>query len=77
MFGFLLMVAMHGLLDFGTDKNVFVATGTFGFSVPLAALKNVGSFDGAWSSGPRGTETCDFGGRLETSFSVIQFCLCA
>ena len=39
MFGFLLMVAMHGLLDFGTDKNAFVATGTFGFSVPLAALK--------------------------------------
>ena len=38
MFGFSLMVAMHGLLDFGTDKNAFVATGTFGFSVPLAAL---------------------------------------
>ena len=33
------MVAMHGLLDFGRDKNAFVATGTFGFSVPLAALK--------------------------------------
>ena len=41
MFGFLLMVAMHGLLDFGTDKNAFVATGTFGFSVPLAALKKL------------------------------------
>ena len=41
MFGFLLMVAMHGLLDFGTDKNAFVVTGTFGFSVPLAALKNL------------------------------------
>ena len=39
MFGFLLMVAMHGLLDFGTDKNAFVATGTFGFSVSLAVLK--------------------------------------
>ena len=39
MLGFLLMVDMHGLLDFGTDKNAFVATGTFGFSVPLAALK--------------------------------------
>ena len=52
---FLPMVAMHGLLDFGTDKNAFVATGTFGFSVPLATLKKtVGSFDGAWSSG-RGT----------------------
>ena len=41
MFGFLPMVAMHGLLDFGTDKNAFVATGTFGFSVPLAALKKL------------------------------------
>ena len=41
MFGFLLMVAMHGLFDFGTDKNAFVATGTFGFSVPLAALKKL------------------------------------
>ena len=30
---------MYGLLDFETDKNAFVATGTFGFSVPLAALK--------------------------------------
>ena len=39
IFGFLLMVARHGLLDFGTDKNAFVVTGTFGFSVPLAALK--------------------------------------
>ena len=67
MFGFLLMVAMHGLLDFGTDKNAFVATGTFGFSAPLAALKIIG----AWSSGPRGTETCDFGGRLETACSGI------
>ena len=58
MFGFLLMVAIHGLLDFGTDKNVFVATGTFGFSVPLAALKKtVGSFDGACSCGPWGIET--------------------
>ena len=36
MFEFLLMLAMHGLLDFG---NAFVATGTFGFSVSLAALK--------------------------------------
>ena len=78
MFGFLPMVAMHGLLDFGTDKNAFVATGTFGFSVPLADLKKtVGSFDGAWSSGPRGTETCDFGGRLETACSGIKLCLCA
>ena len=69
---------MHGLLDFRTDNNAFVATGTSGFSVPLAALKNiVGSFDGAWSSGPRGTETCDFGGRLETACSGIKFCLCA
>ena len=34
------MVAMHGLLDFGTDKNGFVAAGTVGFSVPLVALKN-------------------------------------
>ena len=33
------MVAMHSQLDFGTDKNAFVATGTFGFSAPLAALK--------------------------------------
>ena len=41
IFGFLLMVAMHGLLDFGTDKNAFVATGTFGFLVPLAALKKL------------------------------------
>ena len=41
MFDFLLMVAMHGLLDFGTDKNAFVATGTFGFLVPLAALKKL------------------------------------
>ena len=49
MYGVLLMVAMHGLLDFVTDKNAFVATGTFGFSVPLASLKKiVGSFDGAW-----------------------------
>ena len=64
---FLLMVAMHGLLDFGTDKNAFVATGTFGFLVPLAALKNCGSFDGACSCGPWGIETCYFGGRLETA----------
>ena len=77
MFGFLLMVAMHGLLDFGTDKNAFVATGTFGLSIPLFGLKIIGSFDGAWSSGPRGTETCDFGGRLETACSGIKFCLCA
>ena len=56
----------------------FVATGTFGFSVPLAALKKtVGSFDGACSSGPRDTETCDFGVRLETACSGIKFCLCA
>ena len=27
MFGFLLMAAMHGLLDFGSDKNAFVAIG--------------------------------------------------
>ena len=40
MFGCLLMVAMYGLLDFGTDKNAFVAAGTFGVSVHLAALKN-------------------------------------
>ena len=40
MCGALLMAAMHGLLDFGTDKNAFVAIGTFGFLVPLAALKN-------------------------------------
>ena len=39
MFGFVLMVAMHGLLNFGTYKNAFVATWTFGFSVPLAALQ--------------------------------------
>ena len=39
---------MHGLLNFGSDKNAFVA---IGFSVP-----------GAWSSGPLGMETCDFGG---------------
>ena len=41
MFGFLLMVAMHGLLDFGTDKNAFAVTKAFGFSVPLAALKKL------------------------------------
>ena len=36
MFVFLLMAAaMHGLLDFGSDKNAFHAIGTFGFSVPL------------------------------------------
>ena len=58
MFGFLLMMAMNGLFDFGSDKNV------------------IGKFDGAWSSGPRGTETCDFGGRLETACSGIKFCLC-
>ena len=68
MFDFLLMVVMHGLLDFGTDKNAFVATGTFGFLVPLAALKKtVDSFDGACSCGPWGIVTCDFGGRLETA----------
>ena len=39
MFGFLLMVAMHSLFDFGSDKNAFVAIGTFGFSVPLPPLK--------------------------------------
>ena len=39
MFGSLLMVAMHGLLSFGSDKNAFVEIGTFGFSVPLAVLK--------------------------------------
>ena len=47
-------------------------TGTFGFSVPLAAL-----FDGAWSSGPRGIETYDFGDRSETACSGIKICLCA
>ena len=42
------MAAMHGLLEFGTDKNAFVAIGTFGLSVPLAVLKKIsGSFDGA------------------------------
>ena len=30
MFGILLMAAMHDLLDFGSDKNAFVAIGTFG-----------------------------------------------
>ena len=73
MFGFLLMVAMHNLLDFGSDKN---AIGTFGFSVLLAALNIVGLLDGGLSEGPRGTETCDFGGRLETVCSGIKFCLC-
>ena len=34
----LLMAAMHGLLDFGSDKNTFVAIGTFGFSVCLSAM---------------------------------------
>ena len=73
MFGFLLMVAMHGLLDFGSNNNAFVAIGTFGFSVPSATLKIVGSFDGAWSSGPWGTETCDFGGRLEMACSGMLY----
>ena len=41
MFGSLLMVAMHGLFSFGSDKNAFVAIETFGFSVPLD-----GSLDG-------------------------------
>ena len=36
MFGSLLMVAMHGLLSFGSDKNAFVA---IRFSVPLVVLK--------------------------------------
>ena len=31
MFGFLLMAAMHCLLDFGSDKNAFIAIGSFGF----------------------------------------------
>ena len=35
MFGSLLMVAMHGLLNFGSDKNAFIA---IGFSVSLAVL---------------------------------------
>ena len=46
MFGFLLMAATHGLLDLGSDNNAFVAIETFGFLVPLAALKIVGSLDG-------------------------------
>ena len=40
MFGSLLMAAMHGLLNFGSDNNAFVTIGTFGFSVTLAILKN-------------------------------------
>ena len=52
MFGSLLMAAMHGLLDYGSAKN---AIETFGFSVPLAALKKI----------------VDFGGRLETTCSGI------
>ena len=65
MFGFLLMVAMHGLLDFGTDKNAFVATWDIWVFSSFSCSKNiVGSFDGAWSSSPWGTETCDFRGRL-------------
>ena len=68
MFVFLLMVAMHGLLDFGTDKNAFVATGTFGFLVPLAALKKLLThLMVLCSCGPWGIVTCDFGGRLETA----------
>ena len=39
-FGSLLIVAMHGLLSFESDKNAFVAIVTFGVSVPLAVLKN-------------------------------------
>ena len=31
MFGSLLMMAMHGLVSFESDKNAFVAIGTFGF----------------------------------------------
>ena len=31
MAGSLLMVAMYGLLSFGSDKNAFGAIGTFGF----------------------------------------------
>ena len=38
MFGSLLMVAMQGLLNVGSDKNAFVAIGAFGFSVPLTVL---------------------------------------
>ena len=38
MVGSLLMVAMHGLLSFESDKNIFVAIGIFGFSVPLAVI---------------------------------------
>ena len=38
MFWFLLMAAMHGLLDFGSDKN---AIGTFGFSVPFCVKGKV------------------------------------
>ena len=33
------MVPMHGILYFGSDKNTFVAIGTFSFSVHLATLK--------------------------------------
>ena len=32
------MVAMHGLLSFGSDKNAFVAIGAFGCSVPEVFL---------------------------------------
>ena len=39
MCGPLLVVAIHGLLIFGLDKNAFVAIGTFGFSVPFPVLK--------------------------------------
>ena len=44
---------MHGLLSFESDKNAFVAIGTFGFSVPLAVLKN--RLDGGRFGGPRGS----------------------
>ena len=70
MFGYLLMMAMHRLLSFGSDKN---AIGTFGVSVPLATLKMDGSLDGGWFGGPQGTETCVFGGRLETVWHVEIF----
>ena len=38
MFGSLLMVAMHGILSFGSDKNAFVCH--WDIWVSLAVLKN-------------------------------------
>ena len=46
MLGYLLMVAMPGLLSFGSDNNAFVAIEAFGFSVSLTVLKIDGSLDG-------------------------------